>query len=63
MSLICPGWRLLDISQAAATDNESVDWHARFPAVTCRRLRVQVTTTQVDVSRIWEIEVYQVKAR
>jgi hypothetical protein len=54
-------WR--DIPQATVSGNTLVDWHARFPTVTCRGLRVQVTATQVNVSRIWEIEVYHVDTR
>jgi hypothetical protein len=54
-------WR--GIPQTAVSDNNCVDWHARFPSVRARRLRLRVTATQIDVSRIWEIEVYHVGAR
>lgn len=45
------------IPDAGATQNDFVDWSARFPEITSRRLRLLVTATHIDVSRIWEIEV------
>jgi len=50
-----------EIPAATVTGNEAIDWSTRFPEITCRRLRLEVTATQVDVSRIWEIEVYRVE--
>jgi hypothetical protein len=47
-----------DIPDASAVQNDATDWSARFPEITSRRLRLLVTATHIDVSRIWEIEVY-----
>ncbi len=47
-----------NIDATRTTGNESIDWHARFPAVTTDRLRLVVTATPNDHSRIWQIEVY-----
>ena len=49
-------WR--DIEGASDRANTRVDWHARFPAVKTDAIRLTVTSTQIDVSRIWEVEVY-----
>jgi hypothetical protein len=49
-------WR--EIPAASATENSTADWSARFPAITAQRLRLLINATHVDVSRIWEIEVY-----
>jgi len=46
------------ISQTNAVDNSAADWHCRFPVVVADRLRLLVTETQIDISRIWEIELY-----
>jgi hypothetical protein len=48
-----------DIPAATATENNAADWSARFPAITADRLRLLVHATHVNVSRIWEIEVYR----
>ena len=34
------------------------DWHATFPAVTARQFRLFVTATPGDLTRIWELELY-----
>ncbi len=47
-----------DIEAAKAEENQNVDWHARFPAVTTDRLRLVVTRTPGNLTRIWEFEVY-----
>lgn len=47
-----------DVPRTATTQNTAVDWHARFEPVTTRRLRLLVTQTPGDISRIWEIEAY-----
>jgi len=47
-----------DIEDTRTEDNSAVDWHVRFPPIKATRIRLWVTETQVDVSRIWEIEVY-----
>lgn len=49
-------WR--EIPKAAATGNQAPDWNVRFDRITTCRLRMQVTATGLDISRIWEIEVY-----
>jgi hypothetical protein len=50
------GWR--DIPGTAVTGNGRFDWHARFPSVTTTRLRLLVTATPGDLTRIWELELY-----
>lgn len=47
-----------DVEDTRTEDNSAVDWHIRFPSIKTTRIRLWVTETQVDVSRIWEIEVY-----
>jgi hypothetical protein len=47
-----------DVPATDVSDNVDVDWHRRFDPVTCRRIRLLVRATQIDVSRIWEIELY-----
>jgi len=51
-----------DLPGADAAGNTKPDWSARFPAVTADRVRLVVTRTQIDVSRIWEIELYGPRA-
>ena len=52
------GDRWQPIAATAATDNDQVDWHSHFSPVITRRIRLSVTKTRIDVSRIWEIELY-----
>jgi len=47
-----------DVPQTKTTGNESPDWHTRFEPVTTTRLRLTVTKTPGDLTRIWEWEVY-----
>ena len=47
-----------DVPEGRVGDNTSTDWHARFPPVAARRLRIEITATPGEVSRIWEVEVY-----
>lgn len=47
-----------DIPDARADANTAVDWHTRFPPIKTDRIRLQITETQIGVSRIWEIELY-----
>ena len=49
-------WR--DIPGTKVEGNESIDWHTRFKPVTTARLRLVVTATPGDLTRIWEWEVY-----
>ncbi len=47
-----------DIPETRTENNGAVDWHARFPTVTSDRLRLVVTQTPDQLTRIWEFEVY-----
>jgi hypothetical protein len=47
-----------DIAATRTENNDAVDWHARFPTVTSDRLRLVVTQTPGELTRIWEFEVY-----
>jgi hypothetical protein len=49
------------IEGAQVTGNSQVDWSARFAPITAAKFRLTVTKTQVDVSRIWEVELYGAK--
>ena len=49
-------WR--DVPGTKVKGNETPDWHARFQPVTTTRLRLVVTRTPEDLTRIWEFEVY-----
>ena len=50
------GWQ--DIPAPKIAGNSASDWHATFPAVTTDRVRLVVTGTSSNVSRIWELELY-----
>jgi hypothetical protein len=52
-------WR--DIAGTGTEPNTTVDWHQRFEPVVTRQLRLLVRQTPGDVSRIWEIEVYDAR--
>ena len=39
-------------------DNHTVDWQQQFEPIQADRLRLLVRKTQLDISRIWEIEVF-----
>jgi len=47
-----------DIPQTKTIGNESPDWNTRFEPVTTTKLRLMVTKTPGDLTRIWEWEVY-----
>ncbi|MDY0166434.1 MAG: FAD-dependent oxidoreductase [Thermoguttaceae bacterium] len=47
-----------DIEATKTEENQKVDWHTRFPPVTTDRLRLIVTRTPGNLTRIWEWEVY-----
>jgi hypothetical protein len=47
-----------DIPETNVVGNEAPDWHARFKTVTTRQLRLVVTKTPEDLTRIWEWEAY-----
>ncbi len=50
-----------DIPGAGATGNERFDWSARFSPVTATAVRLLVTASHGNVSRIWELELYDVR--
>jgi len=53
------GARWQVIRGANELNNDKTDWSARFPSVTTARMRLLVTATHLNVSRIWEIELYR----
>ena len=59
MRLYSQSGKWCDIPDSVTTKNLNVDWHCRFPPITIERLRLLVKKTQINVSRIWEIEVYK----
>jgi hypothetical protein len=48
-----------DIAGTKTEENHLYDWHATFDAVETARLRLLVTSSPGNLTRIWEIEVYQ----
>jgi len=42
-------------------DKSLIDWDATFPPITCSRLRVVVYDTPGGLTRIWELEVYNLR--
>jgi hypothetical protein len=50
------GWR--DIPGSEVRNNRQVDWSGTFGTVETRRLRLGVTATKDDTSRLWEVELY-----
>jgi hypothetical protein len=50
------GWR--DLPGARAEGNTHVDWRATFAEVRAKRVRLVVTATPGDISRVWEIGLY-----
>ncbi len=52
------GGEFRDIEATRSEENQQIDWHARFPAVTTDRLRLVVTRTPGNLTRLWEFEVY-----
>ncbi|MBM3860811.1 MAG: FAD-dependent oxidoreductase [Verrucomicrobia bacterium] len=47
-----------DIPGASAQDNLDPCWHRAFSPVTTSRIRLVITKTKINVSRIWEVEFY-----
>ncbi len=47
-----------EVSGTAIRDNALADWAGTFTAIETSRIRLQVTATQDDTSRIWEVELY-----
>ena len=52
-----------DVPGTDTQQNEDVDWHRRFEPITTARMRLLVRKTQIDVSRIWEVELYEPPAK
>jgi FAD-dependent oxidoreductase family protein/FAD dependent oxidoreductase len=48
-----------DVQGTNTTGNTAIDWHCRFAPITSRKFRLLIRETQIDVSRIWEVELYQ----
>ncbi len=53
-------WR--DIAGAAVTNNRQVKWLGKFDAVKSDRIRLVITKTPGDISRLWEVEFFHPKA-
>ena len=49
-------WR--DVAETATRENTKIDWVREFRPVQSKRVRLMVRRTQIDVSRIWEVELY-----
>ena len=47
-----------DIPGASVKGNLDPYWNCTFPPVKTAKLRLWITKTQIDVSRIWEVELY-----
>jgi hypothetical protein len=47
-----------DIPNAIVKGNLDPYWNSTFPAVTTSKLRLQITKTRADTTRIWEVELY-----
>lgn len=52
-------WR--DIPGTATANNTKTDWHCRFLPVSTQQIRIYITKTQIDISRIWEVDIYAAK--
>ena len=51
------GWR--DIAGTDTVGNKRTDWRSTFAPVTTKRVRLFVRKTKLDISRIWEVELYE----
>lgn len=51
------GWR--DVEGTKTVANRRTDWRSTFGPVTTRRMRLLVRKTHINISRIWEIELYE----
>ncbi len=47
------------IGSTDTTENKEIVWSRRFPPVTTERIRLLVRKTTLDISRIWEVELYE----
>ena len=52
------GTQYRDIPGAKAAGNLTCDWNARFAPVVTGKVRLLVTATPGDLTRIWELELY-----
>ncbi|NQU26117.1 MAG: FAD-dependent oxidoreductase [Candidatus Nealsonbacteria bacterium] len=52
------GTEFKEIPGTRVTGNNSGDWHAKFEPVTTGKVRLSVTRTPGNLTRIWEIELY-----
>ena len=50
-------WR--EIPATNTEGNMAVQWHCRFDPVTAKRFRLLVREAKDNVSRIWEVELYE----
>jgi len=48
-----------DVPGTDTAENREVVWQVTFDPITASRLRLLVRTTKIDVSRIWEVELYE----
>jgi hypothetical protein len=49
----------VDVPATETHDNDRVDWHCRFEPLVAARIRLLVHATQIDISRVWEVELYE----
>jgi len=56
------GSRFKNVPGTKVVGNVACDWHARFEPVTTAQLRLVVTRAPGDLTRIWELEVYDPRA-
>ena len=47
-----------DVAETVTGGNNEVDWIRKFRPVTSSRIRLTVQQTQIDISRIWEVELF-----
>ncbi len=52
-------WREMEGTRTG--DNTAVDWQCRFKPVRASRVRLLIEKTPKDISRVWEIELYEGK--
>ncbi|NUQ66043.1 MAG: FAD-dependent oxidoreductase, partial [Pirellulales bacterium] len=50
------GWK--DVSEAVVKGNADPFWNVTFPTLKTTKIRLRITGTKIDVSRIWEVELY-----
>ena len=52
-----------DVQGTDTTGNTAIDWHSRFAPITARKFRLLIRQAQDNISRIWEVELYQPQER